>query len=710
MPPRRPLGLADRKRLAIIALALASLVAALFFLSRAPASEVPTIEQILSSEDVAAIERVRRIFGSEPDMVLMTIGWAAGEVPHQRLREVEEQLRAIPGVKRTWSSVSRPSLGSGNRVRLDRRARPDLLEPRPGTSVMVIALEPGALRLTRARALSAAIDGVAARLSADGESVHLLGTPQIRVASWEVARDDLAGMLPLLVLVVVAVPLLCFASAGAVFFPLVMAALTTSLCLLAYRAISGPINALAMLLVPIIWSVATLDAMHLYHRVRRMALRPEPVASAVSELRLPCLLTTLTTAGGLVALAMQGDSRLIRSFGLWAAAGTCLAFLLTFSIGGALLRLSAHRRALPRWPTRVVLSLILVSQRRARLVTVGWIALLLASAAFAAGLRVQVRFPDYFAPDQEVTRQLRAMQETLGTDMSPLEIYVEATDEHGRGSVPLASAMLIVAHYVGTIAETRFVLPLDLLAADGLDRGSDAEKRLAELVEDPQVSPWIRFEHAAARLQVHFRSMSFARKREVVQWLRHFDKTMLSHHRLSFGGPAYHFLVAEERGMSGLVISGALTLLVILAALAWMFSTWRVLLAALAGNLAPLLLVAGLMGAASIPWSLAAIPLPVLLFGLAVDDTIHLLWPLRGAAKPNQRLLRKGARRAGPALLATTLVLAGCLATMILSGLQLNRELGLLLPAGLALALLCDLTLVPALLTSSKRRSTRPPR
>ena len=34
----------------------------------------------------------------------------------------------------------------------------------------------------------------------------------------------------------------------------------------------------------------------------------------------------------------------------------------------------------------------------------------------------------------------------------------------------------------------------------------------------------------------------------------------------------------------------------------------------------------------------------------------------------------------------------------MLSGLQINRELGLLLPAGLLLALVCDLTLLPALL------------
>ncbi|MHC4670068.1 MAG: MMPL family transporter, partial [Planctomycetota bacterium] len=505
------------------------------------------------------------------------------------------------------------------------------------------------------------------------------------VASWAVAEDDLGRMLPLLVLVVVVVPMVFFASAGAVLFPLVMAALTTAACLIAYRVFSGPLHALVMLLIPIVWSVATLDAMHLYYRVRRKAAHAgtDPVAAARAELYLPCLLTTLTTAGGLAALAVQGESRLMRSFGLWAAVGTGLAYLLTFTVGSAALSLSRRRRPLPRWPTRLVLSVVLYSQRRAGLVRVAWAGLLLAGIFFAARLEMEVRFPRIFAPDHPVARELRIMETLLGTDMGPLEIYVEPTDAHGRRHVPLASA--------------------------AMSRPTITEAQLAELGKDPRIAPWVRFDRGAARLQVHFAPMTVARRTEIVRWLRHFDATMLSHHRLSLGGPAYHYLRAEQRGLRGAWIGGALALLVVGGALAWSFRGPRLLAIAWLGNLAPLVLVAGAMGVAGMPWSLAVLPLPAVLLGLAVDDTVHLLWPLRGRRPSGRRLIARGALRAGPALLATTVVLAGCVGTMTLSGLQVNRELGLLLPAGLLLALACDLSLVPALLTSSRRRSARPP-
>jgi len=193
--------------------------------------------------------------------------------------------------------------------------------------------------------------------------------------------------------------------------------------------------------------------------------------------------------------------------------------------------------------------------------------------------------------------------------------------------------------------------------------------------------------------------MSFERRREIDLWLRHYGETMLSHHRLSFGGSGHHHLLAERRGVDGAVIGGYFSLLVVAGALVWAFRRPRLIAVALLGNLAPLLLVGGCMGALGLSWSLALLPLPAVLLGLAVDDTVHLLWPLRGG-----RPLGRGALRSGPALLATTVVLACSVGTLMLSGLQINRELGLLLPAGLLVALAGDLSLLPALLTVWRRR------
>jgi len=702
----------DRRKLLVIAVSLAGLLAALLFLTQVSPSEAPTIEQVLARKDVAEIERIRGLFGSEPDVVLVAIRRADGRVPDERLQRVEEALASVDGVAHTWSSLTRPVpvLAPDGTMTLktgaDRERSSPLLEPNSFTSVILVALEPGAVRLTRARALTAAIDGALARVAEPRETVHVIGTPQLRAASWAVAEDDLARTWPLLVAILVVIPLVFFAAPGAVLFPLVLAALTTAACLAGYRWFSGPLNSLALLLVPIVWSVATLDAMHLYYRVRRTGA----VAAAWAELRLPCLLTTLTTAGGLAALAVQEESQLIRSFGIWAAIGTLLAYGLTFTVGRALLSLSLSRRPVPRWSPRLVLAVVRISQKRAGAVLLAWAGLVVAAVVLLTNLEVAVRFPHVFAPGHPFARELSAMDETLGIDLSPVEIYVEATDDHGRRAVPLAAAMMAVTHYLQTLPESRVILPHDLLdpetfqaalaPATRVDRGEELEAQLNELARDPRLAPWVRFDRGAGRVQVQFASTSFARRSEIDAWLRHFGETMLSHHRLSFGGSGYHYLLAERRGLHGAVIGGVFSLLVVVTALAWSFRRRpRLLAVALVGNLAPLVLIAGLMGAIGLPWSLAVLPLPAVLLGLAVDDTVHLLWPLRGG-----RRFDRGALRAGPALLATTAVLACSVGTLMLSGLQINRELGLLLPAGLLAALACDLSLLPALLTVWRRR------
>ena len=98
----------DRKRLLFTAVSLVGLVATLWFLMGVAPSEAPTIEQVLARDDVAKIERIRGIFGAEPDVVLVAIRRTAGRVPAERLRRVEAELGRIEGVAHTWSSLTRP--------------------------------------------------------------------------------------------------------------------------------------------------------------------------------------------------------------------------------------------------------------------------------------------------------------------------------------------------------------------------------------------------------------------------------------------------------------------------------------------------------------------------------------------------------------------------------------------------------------------------
>src|SRR5690606_30193591 len=226
-----------------------------------------------------------------------------------------------------------------------------LFAPNERTRLIALRLEKGVSNLTRAREITSAIDQALERSTPAGIESFAIGNAWIRVASWEAAASDLSRMLPWLVAVIVFVPLLVFGSLEAVVLPLFLASLSVALTLSAYRLAVGALDMLVLLLVPLVWSIATLDAVHLEAAARRFGPRGRrldasrdsarsrlfsPVASRtelVGDLARPCFITSITTFAGLCALAIQDDSRLLRSFGIWGAVGTAIAYVLTFWLG-----------------------------------------------------------------------------------------------------------------------------------------------------------------------------------------------------------------------------------------------------------------------------------------------------------------------------------------------------------------------------------------
>jgi hypothetical protein len=186
---------------------------------------------------------------------------------------------------------------------------------------------------------------------------------------------------------------------------------------------------------------------------------------------------------------------------------------------------------------------------------------------------------------------------------------------------------------------------------------------------------------------------------------------MLSHHTIRLAGSGFFYHLTEKQGLNSLLLSSVLSLFILVVTMYWITGNVTQLLIALSGSIIPALILGGGMAVFNIPWSIAMLPLPAVLLGLMNDDTIHIIWSSRKSRpgksqKFSNRHFRHNALRAGPALLATTLVLSCAVATLMLSGIQTNQYLGILIPTGLLLAYFCNLSLIPAL-TALLHRSTR---
>jgi len=148
--------------------------------------------------------------------------------------------------------------------------------------------------------------------------------------------------------------------------------------------------------------------------------------------------------------------------------------------------------------------------------------------------------------------------------------------------------------------------------------------------------------------------------------------------------------------------SFGLALLVIPAVIAFLFGGLWAAGWSLGPNLLPVLITLGAMGWTGIPLDIVTVTIAVIIFGLVVDDTVHLLHRYAGARQTRSReaALEAGARRAGRMMAITTTVLAG---GFLVLGLAHNRSVvwfGLLIAGALVAAFIVDLLVLPALLSN----------
>jgi len=152
--------------------------------------------------------------------------------------------------------------------------------------------------------------------------------------------------------------------------------------------------------------------------------------------------------------------------------------------------------------------------------------------------------------------------------------------------------------------------------------------------------------------------------------------------------------------VQSLVNSLGIALLFISMIMAFMFRKKTILLASLITNLIPIFTVLGILS-----WLGISIRPPTAMtfsvaLGIAVDDSLHFL--LRYRKELNQGMTRVEAIRitimnTGSALMITTTILVSGFSVLLLSAFLPTYQFGLLSAGMIGTALLCDLTLLPAL-------------
>lgn len=125
-------------------------------------------------------------------------------------------------------------------------------------------------------------------------------------------------------------------------------------------------------------------------------------------------------------------------------------------------------------------------------------------------------------------------------------------------------------------------------------------------------------------------------------------------------------------------------------------------------NVLPILLILGVMGAADIPLNLAALLIGSIAIGIVVDDIMHIVYNFQKYYELTQNIekaLEKTLLGTGRAICVTSFVLGANFMALSFSTLEASSTFGVMLGLVIAVALIADLTLAPALLVLYSRKA-----
>lgn len=489
-----------------------------------------------------------------------------------------------------------------------------------------------------------------------------------------------------------------------------------------------PLSILTMLLPTILFVVGMSDVVHLLEtfleNVRAGMERKRALAVTYKEAGLPTFLTAVTSAIGFATLG-SASIQPLQEFGFYTAIGVMVAFVLAFTLLPALLLYIDPKRMLPRaiesspwdrWLPRLFRWTI---RNRVRIL-IGFGLIMVVSTVGLSRIKVNNYLLEDWPDDDPQKQDFFYFEQTFG-GVRPFELELTVMDSartvwdldvlkqieavqtfvHDEQGVRSILSPVTVMHSLNKAANgggaDMLRLPMEAEEARKLARQAEAfggKEQLRMLVSEDGRNARLSGRKVDEGGFVHK-----GKNAELDRYIAaHTDPKLVQFRQT---GMAY-LIDRNNEHLSGQLVGGmGLAILLTAAIMMWFFRDVRMVLVSLLPNLVPLLFIAGVMGFTGIDLKVSTAIIFSIAFGIAEDDTIHMLAKLRlqlleGRTVPYA--LKRTYLSTGKAVSVTSLMLISGFLTLMLSDFASIFYMGLLITLTLVFAFVAELLLLPALI------------
>ena len=576
----------------------------------------------------------------------------------------------------------------------------------------------------------AAVERVADRYRSDELEIFLSGGAFAEVNIFRSIQEDILILVGASLGIIALTIYIIFRSIAAVILTSVVVFLSLGCTVGAMALIGIPITLPVQVLPSFLLAVGTCDVIHILTQYRRSlaagTTRAGAVAYALGHSGIPVLLTSLTTAGGLLSFVFSGLAP-VAHFGIAGPMGVLFALLFTLTLLPALLVLLPVPSGRVVAPSALMTRCADLASRHPRHVVVSGF---IVAGVFGIGI-ARLDFGhdplSWFPATHPVREGLTAMEDNLGGSQA-YDILVDtgamdgvrepellhAIDDFQRWSESVTDGPVAVAKSIAVPdaikeinqalhagAKSYYVVPDDeLLVAQELFLFESSPSDDIEDLTDRH------FQTARITLRVGehdgIEGVSFIAR--VADALEEFIGSLA--HTVITGGAAVTARTYSEI-LPSMAKSYAFALLAITPLIMLLLRSVRRGLIAMAPNVLPILMTLGLMGWLGIALDISSMMIAAIVIGVAVDDTIHIVHGIsrdRAASETAAEAIHKTLATTGRAIAYTTLILAFGFAVNAFSTMANLVHTGMLTTFAIVCAFVFDVTVTPALLVLTDKR------
>lgn len=502
-------------------------------------------------------------------------------------------------------------------------------------------------------------------------------------------------------------------------------------------ALGKPIGILTMLLPTILFVVGMSDVVHILEcyldEIRAGVPRIRAIANTYAEVGLATFLTAITSGIGFATLGTANIPPL-QEFGLYTALGVLLTFLLAFTMLPALLVLTDPQKLLPMsirespWTGRLP-NFFKWTIRNRRRILIGFTGVVVLSSVGTSRIKVNNYLLEDLPTNDPVKQGFIWFEETFG-GVRPFEMEIALAENSDASSVwdleVLQRIERVQQHVDSAYGVDGLISPVTLMysmnkAFNGGDRSyyrlpeDSAEcARLAKrmrLLSKDVIGGIVSDDGRSARMTGRMVDEGgYVHKGKNSTLQAHIDANALDGLTMSQTGMAYLIDRNNETLSTQLVRGMGLAVFLTALIMFWFFRDWRMVFVALIPNLVPLVFIAGVMGFFGVDLKVSTAIIFSISFGIAEDDTIHMLAALRHHLRRGLSpayALKRTYLRTGKAVTVTSLMLLSGFITLIFSDFASVHYMGVLITLTLAFAFVAELMLLPALVMVMMRRKVR---